>query len=174
MGWSRGAVAAVYSSSARFTKMYSPTTGRFAAHIGVYTPCRYQYRDDDKTTGAPIRLFHGAADDITPVEVCRSYAARVKASGGDVTLTEYPGAYHLFDNPLQGPPGVQDPQQQNQRNCLIREDQEGRLRNAKTNQLFDVNTDPCVVRGGTRGFNEAATIAVMADVKGLLATVLKR
>src|SRR5688572_13067143 len=41
MGFSKGAVAAIYSSSARFTRLYAPVGVQFAAHIGLYTPCYY-------------------------------------------------------------------------------------------------------------------------------------
>src|SRR5581483_7919849 len=57
MGFSKGAVAAVYSSSQRFRKAYGPSNAEFAAHIGLYTPCYITYRDDECVTGKPIRLF---------------------------------------------------------------------------------------------------------------------
>src|SRR6266478_10096956 len=77
MGFSKGAVAAVYSSNERFRTLYSPPN-EFAAHIGLYTPCNVTYRDDDKLTGRPIRLFHGIADDWVSIEPCRGYVARLK------------------------------------------------------------------------------------------------
>jgi predicted peptidase len=41
MGFSKGAFAAVYTSSERFRKLYGPADGsHFAAHIGLYTPCQ--------------------------------------------------------------------------------------------------------------------------------------
>ena len=50
MGFSKGAVAAVYSSNERFRKMYGPPNVEFAAHIGMYTPCYTTYREDDKVS----------------------------------------------------------------------------------------------------------------------------
>src|SRR5215469_1125897 len=98
MGFSKGAFAAVYTSSERFRKLYGPANGsHFAAHIGLYTPCNVTYRDDDKTTGAPIRLFHGIADDWVAIGPCRAYANRLRNAGIDITLTEYPGAQHGYD-----------------------------------------------------------------------------
>jgi dienelactone hydrolase len=97
MGASKGSVAAIYSSNERFRKMYGPPNTEFAAHIGLYTPCGVTYRDDDKVTGKPIRLFHGIADDLTPIEPCRQYVERLKKAGVDVALAEYPGAYHAYD-----------------------------------------------------------------------------
>jgi predicted esterase len=68
MGFSIGAFAAVYSSNERFLKMYGSPNVKFATHIGLHTPCPVTYRDDTKVTGKPIRLFHGIADDWTPIE----------------------------------------------------------------------------------------------------------
>lgn len=98
MGFSKSAVAAVYSSNERFRNMYAPPNLQFAAHIGLYTPCNITYREDDKVTGKPIRLYHGLADDYVPVGPCRAYVERLKKTGVDVTLTQYPGAYHNYDN----------------------------------------------------------------------------
>src|SRR5262249_28492251 len=63
MGFSKGAVPAVYSSSIRFRTAYGPSNAEFAAHIGLYTPCNVTYKQDDKVGNRPIRLFHGIADD---------------------------------------------------------------------------------------------------------------
>jgi len=63
--------------------MYAPADIQFAAHIGVYTPCNTTFRDDDKTTGKPVRLFHGIADDYVAIGPCRDYVARLKQAGAD-------------------------------------------------------------------------------------------
>jgi hypothetical protein len=55
------------------------------------------YRDDDKTTRAPIQLFHGIADDWVAIGPCRDYIARLKSAGADASLTEYPDATHAYD-----------------------------------------------------------------------------
>src|SRR5215468_6936256 len=98
MGFSKGAVPAVYSSNERFRRLYNPANVEFAAHIGLYTPCNVQYRDDDKVTRAPIRLFHGIADDYVSIVPCRGYVERLKRAGANVVLTEYPDAHHGYDN----------------------------------------------------------------------------
>lgn len=167
MGFSKGAVAAVYSSVTRFKLMHGPADVSFAAHIGFYTPCNVTYRGDDKVTGAPIRLFHGIADDYVSIEPCRTYVSRLKAAGADVSLTEYPDAYHAFDN-FSYPPGLVDvPQGQTTRNCLIEERDNGLTYNAKTGQPYTLK-DPCVEKGPHVAHNPAAYEASRAAVKEFL------
>lgn len=169
MGFSKGAVAAVYSSNERFRKMYAPAGVGFAAHIGLYTPCNVVYRDDEKTTGAPLRLFHGMADDYVPAASCRTYVARLKSAGANVMLTEYEGAHHVFDVP--GRPGAepaQIAQAQTTRDCQLTEGDRGMIHNAKSGAPFTL-ADPCVERGPHAGYNEAAAVAVVKAVKAFLA-----
>lgn len=71
MGFSMGALPAVYSSSERFWKLYGSANVQFAAHIGVYGSCSTVLRGEEKVTGKPIRLFKGALDDFGLIEPCR-------------------------------------------------------------------------------------------------------
>ena len=166
MGFSKGAVAALYSSNERFRKMHGPLDVQFAAHIGLYAPCYVTYRDDDKTTGKPIRLFHGVADDWVPIEPCRSYVERLKKSGADVALAEYAGAYHAYDS-FSIKELLKLPQAQTARNCRLMEDDAGQILNSKTGKPFDLN-DPCMERGTTVAYNEAAAMATAKAVKEFL------
>jgi dienelactone hydrolase len=166
MGFSKGAVAAVYSSNERFRKAYGPANVEFAAHIGLYTPCTPTYRDDDKVTGKPIRLFHGIADDWVPIEPCRAYVERLKKSGVDVALAEYPDAYHAYDYFYLKEP-VKLPLAQTARNCQLAEGDAGQILNSKTGKPFDLN-DPCMEKGTTVVYNEAATTATTKAVKEFL------
>jgi dienelactone hydrolase len=166
MGFSKGAVAAVYSSNERFRKMYGPPNVQFAAHIGLYTPCNVTYKDDDKVTGKPIRLFHGIADDWVSIEPCRAYVARLKSSGADVALTEYPGAYHAYDNFFLKEP-LRRPQAQTTRHCSLAEGDGGEILNRTTGKHYDLN-DPCVERGTTVVSNEEATAGTTKAVKEFL------
>ena len=45
----------------------------------------------------PIRIFHGASEDLTPIAQCRDYVVRLRTAGKDAAIYEYPGAYHSFD-----------------------------------------------------------------------------
>jgi dienelactone hydrolase len=171
MGFSKGAVPAVYSSNERFRKLYDPANAKFAAHIGLYTPCNVQYRDDDKVTGAPIRLFHGIADDYVPIAPCRDYVGRLKRAGANVVLTEYPDAFHAYDVTALSPP-TQLPQAQTTRNCTLREGDDGQVLNAKTGAIYTLD-DPCVERGPHIGFNQAAYQATVKAVLEFLAATFK-
>lgn len=42
----------------------------------------------------PIWAFHGGADSVVPVEATREMVEALKAAGGDVQYTEYPGVDH--------------------------------------------------------------------------------
>jgi dienelactone hydrolase len=171
MGFSKGAIAAVYSSNQRFRKLYDTSDVEFAAHIGLYTPCNVTYHGDEKVTGKPIRLFHGIADDYVSIEPCRSYVTRLKKAGADATLTEYPDAHHSYDVFSIKEP-IKFPQGQTTRNCLIQEGNDGQLLNAKTGQPFSFN-DPCVEHGPQVAYNAAAHQATVAAVKEFLTTALK-
>jgi dienelactone hydrolase len=170
MGFSKGAVPAVYSSNERFRKLYDSAKVLFAAHIGLYTPCNVQYRDDDKVTGAPIRLFHGIADDYVSIAPCRAYVERLKAAGVNVALTEYPDAFHAYDGTTSPP--IQLPQAQTTRNCTLREGDNGQVLNAKTSAVYTLN-DPCVERGPHVGFNQAAYQATVKAVREFLTATFK-
>jgi dienelactone hydrolase len=171
MGFSKGAVAAVYSSNERFRKLYDPAKVGFAAHIGLYTPCNVQYRDDDKVTGAPIRLFHGIADDYVPIGPCRDYVERLKHANTNAALTEYPDAYHAYDATALSPPIVL-PQATTGRNCTLREGDNGQLLNAKTGAVF-TQADPCIERGPHIGYNQAAREATVKAVREFLTATFK-
>jgi dienelactone hydrolase len=168
MGFSKGAVPAIYSSGLRFRAAYAPGNAEFAAHIGLYTPCNVTYKQDDKVGSQPLRLFHGIADDYVSIEPCRTYVRRLKDSGADVTLAEYPNAYHAYDN-FTLAPSVSLPDAQTTRNCLIAEGDNGVLLNSKTGHAYSLD-DACVEKGPHVGYNEAAHKATVEAVKQFLAT----
>ena len=171
MGFSKGAVAAVYSANERFRKMYAPHGAGFAAHIGLYTPCNIEYRDDDKTTGKPIRLFHGIADDYVPIGPCRIYVERLKKAGAGVQLTELADAHHAYDNPAIPVPTA-FPANQTTRNCTLKEGDAGRILHSRTGKPYDLS-DPCVEKGPHVGYNAAAHQATLASVREFLKAVFK-
>jgi dienelactone hydrolase len=171
MGFSKGAVPAIYSSNRRFQVAYGPGNAQFAAHIGLYTPCNVTYKEDDKVTDRPLRFFHGIADDYVAIGPCRSYVQRLKQVGADVALAEYPDAYHAYDN-FTYASTVSLPNSQTTRNCLIMEGENGVLLNSKTNQPYSLG-DACVEKGPHIGYNEAAHKATVEAVKQFLTARFK-
>jgi len=45
--------------------------------------------------GCPVRLVHGAGDDVVPCSLSSGFLARSRAAGDDVSLAELPGAGHF-------------------------------------------------------------------------------
>jgi dienelactone hydrolase len=173
MGFSRGGQAVLYASLKRFQKMHGPASGRdFIAYIPFYASCGTKFIADDAVSTSPIRLFHGAADNYVPVAPCRGYVERLKAKGANVTLTEYAGANHAFDNRLIRPPVVAA-KSQSTRSCQLAESENGVVRNVKTGQPFTY-ADPCVELGPTVGYDEKAHAEALKAVKAFVsATLLK-
>jgi dienelactone hydrolase len=171
MGFSRGGQATLYASLKRFNRMWNKSGIQFAAHIPLYPDCSTTYVEDTDVD-RPIRIFHGAADDYTPVSKCRAFVERLRTAGRDVQLTEYPDAPHTFDNPLGSQPPVVNPNSQSVRACTIREEPIGQLINAVTKQPF-AYTDPCVERGPHTGYHPAAATAARQAVGEYLRSVFK-
>lgn len=171
MGFSKGAIPALYASMVRFQKAYAPEGLRFAAYIGVYTPCNIAMIGDEELGPQPIRLYHGTADDWVPVQPCRDYVARLKKAGVDAALVEYAGAYHAFDNP-RIPGTLQIPQAQTWRKCRLEEKPLGIIVNSDTGQRAGFS-DPCIERGVTIAYNAEATAAAHKDVVEFLTTLFK-
>ena len=172
MGFSRGGHAALYASLKRLQGVSGVAGPSFAAFVAFYPPCNTLYRDDTVVADVPIRIFHGGADDWVPVAPCRDYIARLQAAGKDAELAEYPGALHGFDSRSTAAL-VRSNEGQTTRNCRLAELNEGRVVNAETRQEF-TNKDPCVERGATFGYSEAASLSAQKSLRDLLILIAQR
>jgi dienelactone hydrolase len=168
MGFSKGGFVALYSALTRFQRMHGPASLRFAHHVAFYPPCFTTYLGDEAVTDRPIRVFHGTADDHTPVEACRAYVERLRRAGADAQITEYAGAHHGFDRPGTGPVRY-TPREQNASRCVWEERPEGQLVNRDTGQPSSLS-NPCVVLGGHAGPDPGAYRLVLQAVRALFAT----
>ena len=170
LGYSKGAFASLYSSMQRFNDNFAPKGVRFAAHIAFYGGCETTYIDDMKLTGAPIRLFHGLADDYVPAAPCIDYVQRLKAAGADVELFKYAGAHHAFDTRLPG--AIPLPQAITIRKCKLAERPLGTIVNIETGKPLAL-TDTCIERGVTIAPDGAALEAARKEVVAFLKSHFK-
>lgn len=169
MGFSRGGVVALYAAMERFQRLHGSRNANFAAYLPFYPYCNGSYREDGKLDGAPVRIFHGAADDWVPVDPCRRYMERLRQSGQDVLLTEYPGAYHAFDF-HNFPARMKLPNAQNPTRCFQVEGENGDILNVETGLPFKW-TDACVTLGATVGYQARAHAESIKAVTNFLADV---
>ena len=138
---------------------------QFAGHIAFYGGCYATAR----TTGAPILMLIGEAEDYLPAANCKHTAALLKQGGAHVKLVTYPGAYHGFDT---GNRLVRHPKLQNTPSCRAVADYD-------TGQFYlpngadpmqgvpaaEMQRHPCTSeRGAHAGGNEAAARAAKEEV----------
>ncbi|WP_181704972.1 dienelactone hydrolase family protein [Chthonobacter rhizosphaerae] len=168
MGFSRGGNAALYGAMRRFHEGHGPRRARIVAYLPFYPACNIDLERGDEMVDAPIRQFHGEADDWTPVQPCRDLFARLEAAGADAELTVYPGALHGFDNP--GNPALfVDPDARTSAGCRRRE-VGGALVNVDTGRPFTY-ADACVTTGPSSRYQDAAATAAKSAVKAVLSAV---
>ncbi len=89
VGWSNGGSTVLAAAK-------DPPPGLIRGIVAFYPGCRYWADLAAWTPAVPILIVMGADDDWTPAEPCRRLAARFPRQ---ITLVEYPGAYHDFDVP---------------------------------------------------------------------------
>jgi dienelactone hydrolase len=171
MGFSRGGQAALYASVRRFQRMHGSAGQEFAAYIPFYPDCTTTYQSDIEITDRPVRIFHGALDNYNPVAPCKAYVERLRAQGKDVQLTEYAGAWHMFDGQTLKKP-VKLEQAPTTRRCQLAEAKDGVIINANTKQPFTF-ADPCVEYGPTIAYDEKASSEVRRAVRELVISSLK-
>lgn len=172
MGFSRGGQATLYASLVRFHQLWNKSGVQFAAYVPFYPDCMTTFLSDTEVVDRPIRIYGGTQDDYNPISVCKAYADRLRVAGRDVEVTEYPNASHSFDNPLGAQPAKVQPTFESVRNCKIREEANGLLVNAETEQPFSYK-DTCVVHGPRTGYDPVATQEAKKSVKELFKKVFQ-
>ncbi len=170
MGFSRGGRVSMYASLKRFQRMYCPAGVEFAAYLPFYPACWTTYVEDELVSEGPIRIFHGTADNWTPIEPCRKYVKRLRNRGKDVQLIEYPGAYHAFDAP--GDFIRQFPDATGLGTCECEEKPGGLVVNRVTGEPWKPS-DTCATKGPTIGGNPKARAEAIKAVKEFLTATFK-
>ena len=101
MGFSKGAIAALYSAYQPVQQRASADGSAFALHIAYYPWCGLMPRRRE-TTGAPILIQVGALDDLVPPEQCARLVSETRGPQGPnrMRLVVHPDALHAFDHPM--------------------------------------------------------------------------
>jgi dienelactone hydrolase len=170
MGFSHGATAGLYASRQRFQNAWAPRDAEFALWILFYPYCNTRLVGELEVS-RPLRIFHGAADDWTPIGPCRDYVERLRAAGRDATLTEYALARHGFDD-LRAAPLVRIADAMNPSGCFFVESEGGVVLNRETGKPMTYR-DACWTRGVTAGYDSTAYANSVAAVKQLLGALAR-
>jgi dienelactone hydrolase len=172
MGFSAGGHAALYSAMTRFQRATAtPGNPEFAAYIALYPPCHLGFRERQDVSSKLIRIFHGSADDVAPIEACQNYAATLSRGGKDVKLYEYAGAGHVFDWVMQKEPR-KVPDLVRSGKCRLEEGDGGAMMNLDTGKPFTPK-DACVEIGTTYTYHAEAHAAARKDLREFLTTALR-
>ena len=111
-------------------------------------------------TTLPIWIFHGDADDYTPIAPCRQFVERLRAAGkANVSMVSYPGVAHSFDNPRAAPGGFMRTFE-NYANCFV--DESKHLSNVAD------YVRSCRRHGATVAYDAKATADAIARMKQLI------
>jgi dienelactone hydrolase len=166
LGFSHGGWVTLWASQASIERRFLRANVEFAAFAAFY-PAACNVRLLNETAMAPgaVRIFHGTADDWTPIAACRQWVARRQAAGRDVSLVAYDRAMHAFDVPYFSPPqhwnGIF-----NAGKCMITQQPDGTFLTDDGRPLTPAS--PCVSRGATLGYDARAHRQSIADVKTFL------
>jgi dienelactone hydrolase len=97
-GFSWGGMATIYALYAQLAQPLGAGL-RFAGHVAFYAPCIARFTDS-RTTGAPLLMLYGEADELIRPDRCAEVAADLRAGGSELTINSYPGAVHQWDGAM--------------------------------------------------------------------------
>jgi dienelactone hydrolase len=96
-GWSNGGSATL---AAIDTHAPGRTGTGFRAALAFYPACGLKGQfENGYLPYAPVRVFHGTADEEVSPRRCGELVEKSKAVGGTIEIRFYPGASHGFDDP---------------------------------------------------------------------------
>ena len=101
-GWSNGASATLAAMAAKDVSGLGKLSREngFRAGLAFYPGCGLKDQfPDSLATYAPVRVFHGTADEEVSPRRCKTLVEKSRNSGADIDLTLYPDAEHGFDDP---------------------------------------------------------------------------
>lgn len=169
MGFSFGGRTALWSALERFQEAYAGEP--FEAYVAFYpSTCFIRLDRESEVAGGPIRIFHGTADDYTPIEPCDDFVDRLRSSGVDAAIHRYEGAHHAFDNRslawgvLHVSPSIPSP-----RRCNFVE-RDMQIVDVETGSIAGVGS-PCVELGVSSAYDAEARRAAERDLVAELTAV---
>jgi dienelactone hydrolase len=125
-GFSYGAMATMYALYAQIAERLAPGALRFAGHVAFYGPCIARFADS-RTTGAPLLMLIGGADEIIDQQRCTEVAADLRDGGSPVETVVYRGAIHQWDGAFD-----RRPIGRNLAGCALRVERDGTIRDRRT------------------------------------------
>jgi dienelactone hydrolase len=104
VGYSQGALIALFNNSKSFREEFRQTRG-FDAYVSFYPPCRIMSLGPNKFSvdvvqkdiEQPHLFLLGGADNETPASDCQELLAPIKSSGKPVQIHTYPDETHCWD-----------------------------------------------------------------------------
>lgn len=168
IGFSRGAFAAAASSfeNVRAAVLGADSRLRFGLHVAYYGGCNAV----GTTTGAPIAIFIGTADDYVTAETCTANVEALRAKGANVDFTVYQGAHHGFD--LVKDRDMYRPQVQNYRGCVLNQNLDDLTYSADgklvTTKEYGDYLGKCLTRGITVGYSSSAASDAQKKVRAMV------
>jgi dienelactone hydrolase len=169
-GFSKGGSVAYYSLHASSRKLLAAGGDRFALHIGFYPGCVNTFERMD-STGAPLILLLGGADNYTGAAPCQTIAEQFKRDGADVTTIVYDGAHHAWDISAAPRNSTWDVSYVH---CRLEHRQDGSVIDLTSGESLDSveksvkAMHSCGKSGITFGRNDAAYRNSMADFKAAI------
>ena len=125
MGFSYGGMAAAYMLDRRIAGKLGRGL-RFAGHIAFYAPCIARFAKP-RTTGAPLLMMYGTADELIDPVRCRAYLDDMRRGGSAARLIAIEGAPHQWDG---GWPQFRIGRQMH--GCRLRVEPDGAIRDLNT------------------------------------------
>jgi dienelactone hydrolase len=99
-GWSNGGSAALATMAAESPGIGPNPANRFRAALVFYPACGLKGQfDNGYRPYAPVRVFHGTADEEVSSARCAKLVERSRALPSDIEIRLYPEATHSFDDP---------------------------------------------------------------------------
>jgi len=164
VGFSKGALPALYSSFTEIYARYGYQNDPFQSHLSFYPWCGLKLRDWKMES--PVQIHSGGDDVITPSSLCAQLSDNVRAQYPDAPLSfyEYAGQRHAFTHPKIGglklPVGYPYP-----KNCRIEEQANGAFIETSSGQIISADrlseiVGACSVKGAwVSGDKDARNLA---------------